>query len=297
MGRFPFIFGKRSIEYITYPFGLANRALSIGSTLSLAAEVNYSPKIIWVADNEVGKLRFGEMFDTTDLPFKYVDGYKAWVIRFAHLSQKKKMNPPQKMLGALISRLLLYDKKIHLEKREPHNQFCEFQDLNLIRYRKIMIYAHMQFRYGCDVDWLKPAPGIVPRIVELKKRFAPNTIGVHVRGTDTTNVVPVEDMIMRMHAEVELDPNVKFFLASDGDKRGKAIIDTFGDRLIINPQKAERRSAEGQKEALVDLFGLASTSRIIGIRYSTFATLAAMLGNKPLLRIKPKPGAKNPGSP
>ena len=286
MGRFPFIFGKRSIGYVTYPYGLANRALSIGSTLSLAAEFNCSPTVFWVADKEVGKLRFGEMFDTTNLPFKYVDGYKSRAIRFAHLSQKRKLSPLKKMIGLLILKSLLYDKRVHLEGHEPHIQFCELQDLKFTKYRKIMIYAHMQFRYGCDINWLKPAPRIAPRIVELKKQFAPNTIGVHLRGTDISPVVPIEKMIMRMRAEVELDSNVKFFFASDGDKAGQAIIDTFGDRLIMNTKNVRRRSVKGQEIAVVDLFGLANTSRIIGTEYSTFAILAAMIGNKPLLRVK-----------
>ena len=286
MGELPFTFGKRNIGCITYPYGLANRVLSIGSTLSMATECNYRPVVFWVADKEVGELHFGDVFDTADLPFKYVDGYEARIIRFAFLSQTKKLIQPQKILGGLILKLLSYGKRIHLWGRETHIQFCELQAQKFTRYRGIMIYAHMQFRYGCDIDWLKPAPRIVPRIVELKKRFAPNTIGVHIRGTDISGIVPIERIIMRMHTEVRLDPGVKFFIASDGDKAGKAIIDTFGDRLIMNTKNAKRRSAKGQEDALVDLFGLASTSRIIGTSYSTFSILAAMIGNKPLLRIR-----------
>ena len=48
-------------------------------------------------------------------------------------------------------------------------------------------------------------------------------------------------------------------------------------------------TVEGQQDAVVDLFGLAATSRIIGIRFNRhLRPLAALIGNKPLLKVKVK---------
>ena len=294
MGRFPFAFGKRSISYITWPWGLANRVLPIGCTLSLAKQFNYKPMVVWTSDDVVAKAYFRDLFDTANLPFTLIEGYQAWTIRFASLSQEKNLSVPKRIIGSLILRLFDYDKVILLKGREAHIRFCERQNLNFTRYRKIAIYAHMPFRYEYDIDWLKPAPSIAPRVIELKKQFTPNTLGVHLRGTDATDNPPVEKIIMRMRAEVEFDSNVKFFFASDNDKSSKAVIDIFGDRLIMNTDNAPRGTLEGQKDAVVDLFGLAGTSRIIGPKYSTFSMLATMMGNRPSLRITNRNSVANP---
>ena len=122
-------------------------------------------------------------------------------------------------------------------------------------------------------------------MIELKKQFAPNTVGVHLRGTDLSVRAPIEEYIVRMRAEVELDPKVKFFFTSDGDKDGKKIIDLFGDRLIKTTSQAMRKTIQGQQDAIVDLFGLSETSRIIGPTFSTFSMAAAMLSKKPHLKL------------
>ena len=111
-----------------------------------------------------------------------------------------------------------------------------------------------------------------------------------MRGTDSPHLQEIEKTISRMRAEVELDPKVKFFLASDGDESEKVILDTFGDKLIRTKPSivSERRTVRGQQDAVVDLFGLASTSRLIGTWPSTFLVLASMIGNKPLIRVHPK---------
>ena len=250
--------------------------------------------MVWRSDGIVGGARFGDLFDTADLPFKLMEGYQARITRFAIRVQEKGSSTPQRILGSLILKLLPYDKIIRIQGNKAHNRFRETKNLDLSAYRRIMIYAHSLFRYEYDVSWLKPAPAIAPRIIELKKQFSPNTLGVHFRGTDATKEPPIEKIIMRMRAEVEFDSNVKFFFASDGDKSSKTVIDIFGDRLIMNTDNAPRGTLEGQKDAVVDLFGLAGTSRIIGPRHSTFSMLATMMGNSPSLRITNRNSVANP---
>ena len=114
-----------------------------------------------------------------------------------------------------------------------------------------------------------------------------NTVGVHFRGTKDAQGIPAtEKMIAKMHAQIELDPKVKFFFAGDGGGDGQRIIDLFGERIIRSTINVSRDNVQGQQDAVADLFGLASTSRIISWGFSSFARLAAMIGDKPLLRIK-----------
>ena len=289
MSRFPFIVHKRkSVSIVIGRWGLGNRIISIGCALNLAAELNYRLVVYWPADNEVGKTRFDNLFDTTVLPFELVEGYEAQVMGSTIFTNSEQLRFPQNAILRLFRSLILsqYDKKIKLYSPEAHGQFMVTRHTDLPNYHKILILANRLFRYGCDVAWLKPLPQIALRIVELKNKFIPNTVGVHFRGTDWYYTPPVENTILRMRAEVKLDPGVKFFLASDGDARGKVIEDLFGDRLIMNTTHNVRRTFQGHESAVVDLFGLAGTSRIIAPPYTTFSLLASILGNKPLLRVR-----------
>ena len=265
----------------------------MGNVLSLASELNCRPVMFWTVSPVLGGASFGDLFDTTDLPFELVEGCKASILntiifRFRHFYFERReihKRAMHKMRSPLIR--LPYDKWVRLE-RDENSQYQAFRDrpgTDLLKYSRILITGSRILSYAYDLSWLKPAAHIAPYIVELKKQFAPNTVGVHIRGTDHITHPPIEGVIEKMHTEVELDPQVKFFFASDGDERGRKVVDTFGDRLIVHKhtRHTERETIQGQLDAVVDLFGLAATSRIIGMRYTTFATLAALIGNKPLL--------------
>ena len=289
MRRIPFIVGGRSVSFATSNHGLGNRFLYMGCGLSLATEMNYSPIMFWVPDNEVGRVNFGDLFESTNLPFELVEGLEAQIMRVILFRRRRAYPSLLKRLSFRLFRslvLLQYDKRI-VSGIDPDKDYAESIDkmaTELLSFRRIALANHFFVVHGCDLSWLKPAPSIACHVTELKQQFAPNTVGIHVRGTDYTQYPPIEKMIIRMRAEVELDPNVKFFLASDGDRRTEAIITLFKDRLI-NRNSATRYTNQGQQDAVVDLFALAATSRIIGFRYSSFATTAALIGNKPLLRI------------
>ena len=283
MGKIPFTVNRRSVSFVTDHYGgIGNRVIPIGCVLSLANELNYRPVIFWMQAPQSGWVRFDDLFDITNLPFELREGYESQIIGkalFRHFTTREIF---KKVIFKLIRSQ--YDKKVRFPP-ENIRQFMENPASDLLKYRRIMISSFQIFRYACDISWLKPAPQIAHRVIELKKQFAPNTVGVHLRGTDLSICAPIEEYIVRMRAEVELDPKVKFFFASDGDKDGKKIIDLFGDRLIKTTSQAMRKTIQGQQDAIVDLFGLSETSRIIGPTFSTFSMAAAMLSKKPHLKL------------
>ena len=288
---FRLIVPNRRVNFVTPPYGLGNRIIPMGSVLSLAAELNYSPVMIWTPSETIGNASFGDLFDSTNLPFELVEGREARTIRTVLYGDS--LSPVKRKGLKLLRTLVLpqYGKKIELPNKKSYFEFKNKVATDLLPFRKILISAFDFVRHESDVSWLKPAPPIASRITELKQQFTPNTVGIHFRGTDYRSthgiIPPVENMITRMHAEIELDPNVRFFFASDGDKRDKMIVDLFKERLITFKKSSYRMTLHGQCDAVVDLFGLAATSRIIGFGYSSFVTLAALIGDKPLLRIVP----------
>ena len=297
MGINPLKFGTRSVTLVTYPgSGLGNRILSLGCLLGLAAELDYKPTLFWSQDKIMGWARFEDLFDTTDLPFKIVQGYRSKIMRVNVADvpgvSRRRWSSRQRIILRMISSLtqLPFDQVDIMNSENEFAQYRQRRAANLRAYRRILIYAWHMFRYNCDIGWLKPAPHILSRIAELNELFAPNTVGVHLRGTDWVYHPPVEKIIARMRTEVELNPRVKFFFASDGTPAGSAIVDIFGDRLIRatnyrNPRSV-RKTIQGQESAVVDLFGLANSSRIIGAKYSSFPLTAALIYNRPILRIE-----------
>ena len=306
MVRVPFIVGGQSVSLVTGYFGgIGNRIIPMGCILSLAAELNYSPTVFWPASKVVGGAAFGDLFESTNLPFKLVGGCEAQIMSTVWGSKALARKKNLRLLRHLSS--IQYDKII--SERDHHIKISEFKEqaaTDLLSFRKIGFYTFSFIRYEYDLSWLKPIPQIARRVTELKQQFAPNTVGVHLRGTDL-KVPPINKIIARMRAEIDLDPDVKFFLASDGDRRGEAITTLFKDRLIESRKdtvsetipegrghatmiriikSTARGTIQGQQDAVVDLFGLAATSRIIGTRYSSFGILAALIGNKPLLNIR-----------
>ena len=283
MAKIPFIVRPRSVSLVTDDFGgIGNRVIPMGCVLSLAAELNYRPVIFWMQAPQTGWARFSDLFDATNLPFDLREGYEAQFMGKAIFRHFRRREIHKRAIFKLI--ISQYDTKLRVLHLGP--QYCmELPASDLLKYHKILISSYMTFRYNCDLSWLRPAPHIIHRIVELKKQFTPNTVGVHLRGTDLSVRVPIEEYIVRMRAEIELDPNVKFFFASDGDESEKEIVDLFGDRLIRTTSQARRKTIQGQQDAVVDLFGLAATSRIIGPEFSTFSLTAAMLSERPFLRM------------
>ena len=289
MRRLPFTLGNRRINFFSGSAGLGNRLIPMGCTLHLAAELNYAPVIFWIPDIAVGGASFGDLFETANLPFELVEGYEGRMMREILGGVTMGRNPLRKM-GFKLYRLLIPSwrrRGIWKVTNKEDARLREKAALSLDPGRGFVVCTYGHFRYGYDLSWLKPSTQLAPKIIELKKRFAPHTVGIHLRGTDHIKFPPVEKMITRMRAEVELNPEVKFFFTSDGDKRGEAIETLFEDRLIKkSPQNAPRMTVKGQQDAVVDLFGLAATSRIIGTKRSSFGALAALIGNKPLLRPK-----------
>jgi hypothetical protein len=62
----------------------------------------------------------------------------------------------------------------------------------------------------------------------------------------------------------------------------------FGDRIITSPNKAMRGNLEGMEDALVEMYLLAATQRILGSSCSTYSMTAAAIGRTPLDIIEKK---------
>lgn len=135
------------------------------------------------------------------------------------------------------------------------------------------------------VEMVIPEPSIKQRIDSIVQNFSAHTIGVHIRRTD--NVVSIEHssnqgFMRAMDRSLEADSKANFFLATDDAELKRELIEKYGDRIITQQAPVSRSSIEGMRDAVVDLWCLASASRIIGSYWSSFSDTAAELFDTPL---------------
>ena len=126
-----------------------------------------------------------------------------------------------------------------------------------------------------------PQDDIQRRINEVVAGFSERTIGVHIRITD--NVVsiqssPLENFTNMMDAEIKKNANTKFYVASDDDEVKENLKSKYPNRIITLMDDTDRNSLEGMKFAVLDLFCLSKTNKIIGSVGSSYSQIAAEIG-------------------
>ena len=127
-------------------------------------------------------------------------------------------------------------------------------------------------------DIFHPVDHLQERIRQVTAGFGEGTTGVHIRRTDNvraTLLSPTSLFIERMKQEPDTQ---RFYLATDSENVKAEMKQIFGDRIITPSDKAERGSLAGMENALVEMYSLAATSRIIGTVASTYSMTAAAIG-------------------
>lgn len=109
--------------------------------------------------------------------------------------------------------------------------------------------------------------------------FGPSCVGIHIRRTDNRPAIgksSTECFIECMKKELDSDPDTRFYLATDDLEEERIIRAAFPGRILSNEKRCLRRdSAEGIQDALLDLYCLANTRKIIGSYFSSFTDIAA----------------------
>lgn len=108
-------------------------------------------------------------------------------------------------------------------------------------------------------------------------------IGVHIRRTDhglAKEASPTEKFIVRMNEEIDKNPSVHFFVATDDWNEQKRIVELYGDRIVVQPnKKLDRSSKEGMHSSIIDVLCLSMTKYVLGSNSSVFSKFAADYGN------------------
>ena len=270
---------SRGVDIIPYA-GLCNRMRVMASAYACARELGYPARVLWCGRNKDCKVRFDSLFQPVTQPDLTVVETNAL---YSETSSKRHLYLPS------ILRRLRYEKVYaNYNFRNPGDRPSLREQIAMDKPEKrFAIYSMHQCGPNYPLTRLfRPVEEIEEQVKALFPDGAP-VIGVHIRRTDHqeaikhTSVSRYEEV---MAGELEARPDVRFFLATDDAEIKRRLLDRFGeDRIITARMELRRDSQEGMKGAVLDLFALSRTEKIIGSYYSSYSEIAAELGGIELI--------------
>lgn len=249
--------------------GLCNRIRVINSAWELAKRRQEKLVVLWYLCPELN-------CSFTDL-FRPVD--EICIIDIHSLKD------PRKILYQLRAGVRLTNDDILAHRDEKSGLLAESFVSSLPKTVYLSTWEH--FSGSHDYHFYVPTETLQKRIDAICASFGERAVGVHIRRTD--NAVSMgksttEQFIALMQKELEMHPETHFYLATDDKKEEALLRERFPDKIISNAERTlDRNSPEGIQDALLDLWCLASTSKIIGSYWSSFTDIAADMRGIPKL--------------
>jgi len=131
-----------------------------------------------------------------------------------------------------------------------------------------------------------PAPAICEEVDTIMAGDS-TIIGMHIRRSDHKQAIrrsPLELFENAMDMEIELDSDVKFFLATDSAETEAHLRQLYGERIIVHKKSSlDRNNVAAIRDAMVDLYCLSKTKKIIGSFASSFSEVAAQISGLELV--------------
>ena len=261
--------------------GLGNRMRVVASLHRLLREHEPAAKvqIAWHKTNDFGA-KFEEIFERTAA----FENYQLSIINY-----QLKYTPASKhnLLLPLLWRKMCGYKELR--------NYCAptAEDLlrRMARHRRLYVstcYAFCDYANADLRQCFRPLPHLQARIDRTAAEFAPRTLGVHVRRSDNTQAEehsPTELFEQRIDSLLA-EGWERIFLATDSDDVRRRFAQRYGPRLITLSPNLQRSKLNGIEDAVVDLYCLSRTGRILGSYYSSYSGAAAELGDLELEIIR-----------
>jgi hypothetical protein len=243
--------------------GLGNRMRVIDSGLAFARAFGLRLRVVWTRTPDLG-CRFDALFEP--IPALEVVERGWWANR-------------------LLRRVALKAGRYSRDIREPELEWLVKRgDLDgLARERSALVVTCNRFfsRAGGRLEEFVPVPSLRHEVERQVASFGPATIGVHVRRGDNGPALrhsPTEAFVDHMANLVASDAATTFFVCSDASEAAASLVASFPGRVLARPKVLDRTSAAGMRDAVVDLYALSRTRRILGSYFSSFSEIAAQIG-------------------
>ena len=263
--------------------GLANRMRSIASAYTLAQQVGIGLQVIWFQDWAVNAPFSSIFMPTSNLPLR--DATLSDMLVYDRARRRNLWLP------ALAQRLL-FERRLH-EDTILSLMDQKFDFVGWVRGHYCYISSYMDF-YPYDSLLLHELFVPVREITEAVSRNreqlgSTRSIGIHIRRTDHVVSIlksPTSLFVDKMKEETDRHDDTKFYLATDSNEVKYKLKSIFGSRIVTPDAEARRDNIEGIRGGLVDMYTLASTSKIYGSQGSSFSKMASRLGNIELRQLE-----------
>lgn len=283
---------KAKILLIHAQHGLGNRMRAIGSALSFAESTARVPVLIWESDAHLAA-DFEALYDPGNLT----------------VSNKFNPSPPfdeLKKWDASWGGFKFYNY-MEMEEGASKGEIIENDPEKHIYYKGAYIMeAPLHSSWERDNENLRsmvPIQAVADKLSALESEGLKDAIGVHIRNRtlsrDIKNVNFNEAYGEAASAEMqhwreqssytnfmiemeriisEEDANAKFYIATDTKEVITEIESKFPGKILYVPRECDDRDSECVKFAMIDVYALSKTKRLLGSNWSSYTELAERLG-------------------
>ena len=251
--------------------GLCNRLRVVLSALFFSEESKASVRVAW-AKNEECFAEFDELFMPINTENFCVTTGSWWLTPVSRYNLH---------LPTLVRAPFFDAQQKNFDPRQ-HGSLKEWTQ----KYKRLYLstgYALLTYPTAV-AKRLQPVATLQQRIADIVSLFTSRTVGIHIRRTDNAISIaesPIEAFEQAIDAEIAADSSVRFFLATDESGLKEKLSNKYPGRIIFQQTTAGRNALAGMQEAVVDLFCLAATHKLLGSYWSSFTDTAAELGGMP----------------
>ena len=272
--------------------GLANRMRALNSGIWLSGVLQRDLDVIWNVDATLN-CPFDELFE----PLAHVTIVKPRPL-LHHLRPTGRVGVSRRLLRTLLSAPLTLRYRC-LEDADVRRLETGVSDGSEFAESGRTLYFRTCEVFGAgDRGFARfvPTRELRRKIDARCVSFTTNTIGVHIRRTDNSvsiNQSPTGLFVERIEDELARNADVNVFLSTDDANVEELLKSLFGDKILAFEKEYSRDSSDGIKDAVVDMYCLANTSRIYGSYWSSFTDVAAEINGirleKPRIGVAPEP--------
>lgn len=140
-----------------------------------------------------------------------------------------------------------------------------------------------------DISFLTPVDTIMRDVAQSVSFFEhDHSYGLHIRRTDNTWAIehsPIELFERKIEEIIKEDKQAKFYLATDDAKTAEYLCAKYGGRILYREKELSRRTKNGIREAVIDMWILGNMDTIYGSYWSSFSKVSGWIHNKPVIAL------------
>lgn len=268
--------------------GLANRMMALDSAISYCRIHNYQLNLVWPLFRGLNT-KFEDLFDLPDIihsvsyPSEYstnriVINLKVGIRKLKRLFTDYRYD---KIIDKRSSELIIDQLVVPNSLSDENNLSIDPE------YKNIFIRTDRRyFNNPKPYQELVPIKEILVEINDIKAQIPVHkSVGIHIRRTDNIWAIensPLSAFCDTIQSILDKQPHELFYLATDSPSVERELIERFGKSIVTYKKPSLLRNEDlGMRHALIELFLLSSTKRIIGSYGSSFSVVASEIGNIP----------------